>query len=99
VIIEPRKDKDYLLLVLFIVFLSFYPRWTVAVGSKGIIAGIKVFLWENLVELNVIERGRIRFLELKWASHSMPIKIHTKRIPLPKNKRLLKNLVGARLPK
>jgi len=86
IIAEPHKDNDYTPLVLFIFFLSFYPRWKVIIGSKGIISGMKVFLWENLVEWNVIEKGKIKYLELKKASDSTPLKVETKRIRLPKNK-------------
>lgn len=92
VVVEPGNDKNYILFVLFTIFLSFSPRWTVVVGSRGIVAGMRIFLWKNLLEWKVLEKRRVKLLELKWASHSLPIKIKTKRIPLPKNRKLFQKM-------
>jgi len=83
IITEPHRDNDYTLLVLFIIFLSFYPRWNVIVGSKGIIIGMKIIFWENILERRIIDKGKFRYLELKWALDSAPFNKKTKRIKIP----------------
>ena len=80
---ESHQDKDYFLLVVFVIILSFYPRWHIIIGSKGIILGMKTILWSNQVEREIIDQGKFRYLELKWASDSKPAVIKTKRIQIP----------------
>lgn len=82
----PHRQNEYVFLLVFILFLSFYPRWMTAIGSKGIISGMEVFLWENLKEWKIFARGRSQYLELKWESPSVPRELKTKRIRLPVHK-------------
>lgn len=93
IITGPQRDNDYTPLVIFFLFLSFYPKWNVVVGSEGIITGMEVFLWEDLREWEILSRGKYKYLELKWYS-SVSAKTRTKRIRLPKNNKLILDLSG-----
>jgi len=86
IIAEPYRKNEHISLIVFILFLSFYPRWVTVNGSKGIISGMEVFLWENLKEWEILSRGRSQYLELKWESRSAPQVLKTKKIRLPSNK-------------
>jgi hypothetical protein len=88
IIAEPYRKNEYIFLLVFILFLSFYPRWITVIGSKGIISGMEVFLWENLKEWKIFSRGRSQYLELKWDSGSVLPELKTKRIPLPIHKEI-----------
>ena len=85
-IFEPFRKNEYIFLFIFALFLSFYPRWTAVIGSKGIISGMEVFLWEDLKEWKILSRGRSQYLEMEWETRSTPPGIKTKRIRLPANK-------------
>jgi len=89
IIVEPHRKNDYISLVLFIIFLSFSPRWTTVIGSQGVISGMEVFLWENLAEWKVISKGKLKYMELKWESRSRPSELKTKLIRLPENKEVI----------
>jgi len=101
IITEPHRDNDYTLLVLFIIFLSFYPRWNIIVGSKGIIMEMEIIFWENIIERRIIDKEKYRYLELKWASDSAPFEKKTKRISIPSKLPdiLNKNAKGMSSPK
>jgi len=86
IVAEPLRKNEYIFLLVFILFLSFYPRWVVVIGSKGIISGMEVFWWKNFKEWKIFGRGRSLYLELKWESRSRPPELKTKRIRLPANK-------------
>jgi len=89
IIAEPHRKNEYIFLFVFILFLSFYPRWTAVIGSKGVISGMEVLLWENLKEWKIFSRGRSQYLELKWESRSVPPELKTKRIPIPANRTVI----------
>ena len=91
IIAEPHRDNDYTLLLIFFLFLSFYPRWNIIIGSEGIVTGMKVFLWEDLIEWEIIEKGKSKYLELKWYS-PLTSETKTKRIRLPNNNKLILDL-------
>lgn len=86
IISEPFSKNEYIFLFIFVLFLSFYPRWTAVIGSKGIISGMEVFLWEDLREWKIFSRGRAKYLEMKRESRSAPPELEKKRIRLPANK-------------
>ncbi len=86
IISDPFRKNEYVFLFIFALFLSFYPRWTAVIGSKGIISGMEVFLWEDLKEWQLLSRGGARYLEVKRESPSAPPGIETMRIRLPANK-------------
>jgi len=86
IISEPFSKNELIFLFIFALFLSFYPRWSAVIGSKGIISGMEVFLWEGLREWQILSRGKSQYLEVKWESRSAPPGIKTKRIRLPANK-------------
>jgi hypothetical protein len=86
IISEPFSRNEYIFLFIFALFLSFYPRWTVVIASKGIISGMEVFLWEDLKEWQILGRGKSQYLEMKLESRTTPPEIKTKRIGLPSNK-------------
>lgn len=89
IIAEPYRKNEYIFLFVFILFFSFYPRWTAVIGSKGIISGMEVLMWENLKEWKIFSRGRSQYLELKWESSDVPPELRTKRIRLPANKEVI----------
>jgi len=93
IITGPHRDNDYTPLVIFFLFLSFYPRWNVVIGSEGIITGMEVFLWEDLREWQIIYKGKYKYLELKWYS-PLSLETKTRRIRLPKNNELILDLNG-----
>ncbi len=86
IIFKPFSKNEYVFLFIFALFLSFYPRWITAIGSRGIISGMEVFLWEDLREWQILSRGKSQYLEVKRESRSTPPGIKTKRIHLPANK-------------
>jgi len=88
IIAEPHKKNGYIFLLVFILFLSFTPRWKIIIGSKGIISGMEVFLWRNLKEWQMYSRGTSKYLDLKWESPSEPPELKTKRIRLPANRKV-----------
>lgn len=93
IITGPHQDNDYTPLVIFFLFLSFYPRWIIVIGSEGIISGMEIFLWEDLREWQIMNRGKYKYLELKWYS-PLSSETKTRRIRLPKNNELILDLGG-----
>ncbi len=89
IITKPSSKNEYVPLFIFALFLSFHPRWTTVVGSKGIISGMEVFLWEDLREWQILSRGKSQYLEVKRESRSTPPGIKTRRIRLPANKEVI----------
>lgn len=83
IVSEPHKNNDYTSLFFLFIVLSFYPAWKIVIGSKGIILGTKVLLWEESVERKIIDKGKFKYLELKWTTDSAPLDIKTKRVPIP----------------
>lgn len=83
IINEPHRSSNYTNLFLLVIILGFYPTWHTIVGSKGIILGTKVVLWKIVKEWKIIEKGRFKYLEMKWSYESAPSDIKTKRILIP----------------
>lgn len=79
----PKDSTDFTPFTMFFLFLSFYPTWHVFVGSEGIVIERKVILWKMVTERKIIEKGRIKYLEIRWVYPSEPAKIRSKRIPIP----------------
>ncbi|MBS3819491.1 hypothetical protein KGY73_08325 [bacterium] len=72
----PYQNNDWTLLVILFLFLSFYPKWNVYVGTKGILWGTRMYLWEKVEKSSVVEKGKYTYLILKYPSRE-------KRIPVP----------------
>lgn len=71
------------IVIFFALFLSFYPRWNIFIGSKGIIYGTQAVLWEKLKEWKLIRKGRRSYLELKFRADDEFSNIIIKRIRIP----------------
>ncbi len=94
----PENPFDLGPLTIIFLGLSFYPTWHVFVGSEGIIIEMKIVLWKMVKEWNFIEKGRTKYLEIKWAYEGAPEKIRSTRIPVPsKNLKIVKDLLMKRL--
>lgn len=71
---KPHQNNDWTLLVVFFLFMSFYPKWEVRVGTKGILVGTNVYLWEKIEESTIVKKGKYGYLKLKHPS-SKEVKI------------------------
>jgi len=71
--------------MILIFVLSFTSRWSVYVGSEGILLHMKFIPWSNISEKKIIFRGKNRYLEISGTFRSGLSKTETKRIPIPKN--------------
>lgn len=80
---KPHKDNDFVFLVLFIIFLSFYPTWNIRVGSEGIILGSTMIPNERLVEKRIIDKRKSKYLFLKWTPDSTSPRTKTTKILIP----------------
>lgn len=81
---DPASSNGYHRLMFLIVLLVFTPRWSVYVGSEGIMVRMMVIPWEEVKEKKVVTKGRRTYLVIKIAASSRPSDLETKRIPLPK---------------
>lgn len=83
IITEPYRNHSHIGIMLLIIILSFYPRWNIIIGAKGIILGMKVIPWKNIRSWEILDKRKIKYLEFEWALDSMPTEIKTKRIKVP----------------
>lgn len=81
---DPASSNGYHRLMFLIVLLVFTPRWSVYVGSEGIMVRMMVIPWEEVKEKKVVTKGRRTYLVIKIAASSRPPDLEVKRIFLPK---------------
>ncbi len=59
---EPKKTNDFTPLVILTFFFCFYPTWHVLIGSKGMIIGRKLILWETVKDWKIIKKVGLKYL-------------------------------------
>jgi len=85
VVRAPRANAGHFSFMFLVIILSFAPRWTVYLGSDGIISNMKEIPWEKLSEKKVVREGRNRYLYMKESQVSAQAKVKTWKIRLPKH--------------
>ena len=83
---EPASNGPHFSFMLLAILLSFAPRWNVYFGSQGMILNMKVILWKNIKEKEIISRGRRKYLLMKSPISTASWQARRK-IPLPQNAR------------
>ncbi len=57
----------FVLPVLLILVLSSWPRWNVAIGSQGVVLGIRRIDAGDIVVWQHVKKGRSRYFFIRWA--------------------------------
>jgi len=76
-----QKLSSFKYIFFLILFFSFYPKWHVWVGSKGMIIGRQVILWEMLKDWKITKKGWFKYLEIKYESAYEKLKVRKLSIP------------------
>lgn len=79
----PKMMSDYTMFVLFLLVMSFIPKWKAAVGSSAIILGGLIIPNDKILYKKIVSKGKSRFLEIKWSPKESSSVVKEKMVPVP----------------
>lgn len=82
IILNPSKNYGHFSLELIVILLSFYPKWTVSIGTKGILFKQNIIFWDQMKLKRILSTRNYMLLELEWNEKDSNHK-RSQKIPVP----------------